>query len=167
MDIQTVKGVKNMFFGGEGIFNTVITGPGKVYIQFDGVNNRAKVLINGRLAGTHKGGYSAFRFEITDLLTSPKNFIEVEVDNSNHKEIYPDKADFTFYGGIYRDVKIIYGVPDVHFSLEDCATKGIYVTPKINGDVYVKALISDLSSSYSFTSLSLSLYSSCYSYLRR
>lgn len=116
--------------------------PGKVYIQFDGVNNRAKVLINGRLAGTHKGGYSAFRFEITDLLTSPKNFIEVEVDNSNHKEIYPDKADFTFYGGIYRDVKIIYGVPDVHFSLEDCATKGIYVTPKINGDVYVKALIS-------------------------
>ena len=33
MDIQVVPGVKNMFFGGEGIFNTVVTGPGKVYLQ--------------------------------------------------------------------------------------------------------------------------------------
>lgn len=116
--------------------------PGKVYIHFDGVNNRARVTINGREVGTHKGGYSAFRFEITDFLTSPKNFIEVTVDNSNHKEIYPEKADFTFYGGIYRGVKVIYDVPKLHFSLDDCATKGVYVTAKTNGDVYVKALIS-------------------------
>ncbi|MBQ8028912.1 MAG: hypothetical protein IJ262_05860 [Clostridia bacterium] len=115
--------------------------PGKVYIDFSGVNNRCSVLINGRKAGEHKGGYSAFRFEITDLLTSPKNFIEVTVDNSNHREIYPEKADFTFYGGIYRDVKIIYDVPDEHFSLDDCGSKGVYVTAKANGDVKVKALI--------------------------
>ena len=137
------QGGDTTYYMGECTYTKVIGQyPGKTYIQFDGVNNRAKVTINGREVGTHKGGYSAFRFEITDFLTSPKNFIEVTVDNSNHKEIYPEKADFTFYGGIYRGVKVIYDVPNLHFSLDDCATKGVYVTAKTNGDVYVKALIS-------------------------
>ncbi|MGN0467736.1 MAG: glycoside hydrolase family 2 protein [Acutalibacteraceae bacterium] len=116
--------------------------PGKVFIEFAGVNNRCTVMVNGRTVGSHKGGYSTFRFELTDFLTSPKNFIEVAVDNSNDKTVYPDNADFTFYGGIYRYAKIIYDVPEEHFSLTDAGSKGVYITPKINGDVYVKALIS-------------------------
>lgn len=117
--------------------------PGLVYIEFAGVNNRCTVWVNGRKVGSHKGGYSTFRFNITDFLTSPKNFLEVEVDNSNERTIYPEKADFTFYGGIYRGVKLIYDVPEEHFSLDDFGSKGVYVTPKMNGDVYVKALISN------------------------
>ena len=117
--------------------------PGKVYIEFNGVNSKCDVSINGHAVGTHMGGYSTFRFDITDFLSSPKNFIEVAVDNRSNKYIYPDSADFTFYGGIYRDVKIIYDVPDVHFCLDDCGSSGVYVTPKINGDVYVKSIISN------------------------
>ena len=115
---------------------------GRVFIEFKGANSACKVLVNGRKAGEHLGGYSTFRFEITDLLCSPKNFLEVTVDNSDSKKIYPGFADFTFYGGLYRDVNLIYDVPDVHFSLSDAGSKGVYVTPKTNGDVHVKALIS-------------------------
>ena len=44
MDIETVKGAKNIFFGGEGLFNTRITGPGRVYIQSMPVINTARAL---------------------------------------------------------------------------------------------------------------------------
>lgn len=115
---------------------------GKVFLEFKGANSFCSVLVNGRKAGEHMGGYSTFRFEITDLLTSPKNFLEVTVDNSDNKKIYPGFADFTFYGGLYRDVNLIYDVPTVHFSLTDAGSKGVYVTPKTNGDVHVKSLIS-------------------------
>ena len=116
---------------------------GKVFLEIKGANSFCSVLVNGKKAGEHLGGYSTFRFEITDLLTSPKNFLEITVDNTDNKKIYPGFADFTFYGGLYRDVNLIYDVPDVHFSLTDAGSKGVYVTPKTNGDVYVKALISN------------------------
>ncbi len=115
---------------------------GRVFLEFKGANSACSVLINGKKAGEHLGGYSTFRFEITNLLSSPKNFLEVTVDNTDSKKIYPGFADFTFYGGLYRDVNLIYDVPDVHFSLSDAGSKGVYITPKTNGDVHVKALIS-------------------------
>lgn len=116
---------------------------GKVYLEFKGANSVCSVLINGKEAGRHDGGYSTFRFDVTNLLTSPKNFLEVTVDNSEHKEVYPSFADFTFYGGLYRDVNLIYDVPDVHFSLDDCGSKGVYVTAEANGTVKVKSIISN------------------------
>ena len=114
---------------------------GKVYLEFLGANSLCTVKINGRVAGKHEGGYSTFRVDITKLLTSPKNFLEVTVDNSESKTAYPGFADFTFYGGLYRGVNLIYDVPETHFSLTDYGSKGIYVTPKMNGDVYVKAVV--------------------------
>ena len=114
---------------------------GKVYLEFLGANSLCTVKINGREAGKHEGGYSTFRVDITKLLTSPKNFLEVTVDNSESKTAYPGFADFTFYGGLYRGVNLIYDVPETHFSLTDYGSKGVYVTPKMNGDVYVKAVI--------------------------
>ena len=114
---------------------------GKVYLEFLGANSLCTVKINGRVAGTHEGGYSTFRVDITKLLTSPKNFLEVTVDNSESKTAYPGFADFTFYGGLYRGVNLIYDVPETHFSLTDFGSKGVYVTPKMNGDVYVKAVV--------------------------
>lgn len=115
---------------------------GKVYIEINGANSICTVKVNGKTAGVHKGGYSTFRFELTKLLTAPKNFLEITVDNGETNEVYPGFADFTFYGGLYRDVNLIYDVPETHFSLEDYGSKGVYVTPKINGDVYVKSIIS-------------------------
>ena len=114
---------------------------GKVYLEFLGANSLCTVKINGRVAGTHEGGYSTFRVDITKLLTSPKNFLEVTVDNSDSKTAYPGFADFTFYGGLYRGVNLIYDIPETHFSLTDYGSKGVYVTPKMNGDVYVKAVV--------------------------
>ncbi len=114
---------------------------GKVYLEFKGANSICTVKVNGRTAGVHKGGYSTFRFDVTDLLVSPKNFLEVTVDNENASDVYPGFADFTFYGGLYRDVNLIYDVPETHFSLDDFGSSGVYVTPKMNGDVHVKAVI--------------------------
>ncbi len=114
---------------------------GKVYLEFLGANSLCTVKVNGRVAGKHEGGYSTFRVDITKLLSSPKNFLEVTVDNSDSKTAYPGFADFTFYGGLYRGVNLIYDIPDTHFSLTDYGSKGVYITPKMNGDVYVKAVV--------------------------
>ena len=76
-----------------------------VYLQFDGVNASAKVTLNGTEVCTHQGGYSTFRADITKLLLAD-NTLRVEVDSSKNDRVYPQKADFTFYGGIYRDVKL-------------------------------------------------------------
>lgn len=102
--------------------------PGEqVYLEFAGVNAQSFVSVNGFAVGTHKGGYSAFRCNITHVLKE-KNLLEVVVDNSPSDEIYPQKADFTFYGGIYRDVKLVV-VPPVHFAMEDFGGPGVKVTP--------------------------------------
>ena len=61
------------------------------------------------------------------------NFIVFEVDNSVNDRIYPQYADFTFYGGLYRDVNLIC-VPNAHFDLEYHGAPGIKVTPVIDGD---------------------------------
>lgn len=97
------------------------------YLKFNAVNQEATVFINGKQATNHKGGYTAFNVEITSLLNfDAYNLIEVEVDNAHNDNIPPLDADFTFYGGIYRDVELI-KVPKQHFSLNDFASDGFYV----------------------------------------
>lgn len=116
---------------------------GKTYIELKGANSVCTVKVNGRVAGVHEGGYSTFRYEIGHLLTSPKNFLEIVVDNGENKKVYPSFADFTFYGGLYREVNLITDIPETHFSLDDFGSKGIYVTAKTDGTVKVKAVISN------------------------
>jgi beta-galactosidase len=97
------------------------------YLKFNAVNQEATVFINGKKAVNHKGGYTAFNANINSLLNfDAYNLIEVEVDNSHNVDIPPLDADFTFYGGIYRDVELI-KVPKQHFSLKDFASEGFYV----------------------------------------
>ena len=103
----------------------------RVYLQFDGVNASAKVTLNGVVVMTHDGGYSTFRRDITELL-KPENHRVVEADNSVNDRVYPQKADFTFYGGIYRDVKLV-TVNRHHFDLDYFGGPGIAVTPKVEG----------------------------------
>lgn len=102
-----------------------------VYIEFRGVNATADVTLNGKDIIHHDGGYSTFRKEITGLLTG-KNAMTVKVDNSKNDRVYPQKADFTFYGGIYRDVKLLV-VSKNHFDLDFFGAPGLMVAAKPDG----------------------------------
>lgn len=114
----------------------------QVYLEFRGVAMSADVYLNETLLFHHDGGYSTFRVNITEHLRE-FNTLAVAVDNSPSRKVYPQKADFTFYGGIYRDVYLI-TVPDSHFDLDYYGAPGIMVTPKINGkdaQVVVQAFV--------------------------
>ncbi|WP_083677232.1 glycoside hydrolase family 2 TIM barrel-domain containing protein [Winogradskyella sp. J14-2] len=115
------------------------------YLKFSAVNQEATVFVNGEKVVNHKGGYTAFNVEITSRLNfDAYNLIEVEVDNSHNVDIPPLDADFTFYGGIYRDVELI-KVPKQHFSLKDYASDGFYVNyddiSKEKASINIKVLI--------------------------
>lgn len=99
-----------------------------VYLQFEGVNSSAQVSLNGAPVCRHDGGYSTFRADITALLQA-KNELTVVVDNSKNDTVYPQKADFTFYGGIYRAVTLLV-VSKTHFELDYFGGTGLKVTPK-------------------------------------
>ncbi len=102
------------------------------YLEFRGANSSAKVYINGKQVAAHDGGYSTWRVNVTEELTD-ENLIVVEVDNSPNEIVYPQMADFTFYGGLYRDVNII-AVSESHFDLDYYGAPGIAVTPEIDGE---------------------------------
>ena len=103
----------------------------QVYLQFHGVNASARVVLNGKEVCTHDGGYSTFRKDVTELLEA-ENHLLVYVDNSVNTKVYPQKADFTFYGGIYRDVELL-TVSKNHFELDYYGGQGICVTPEVIG----------------------------------
>ncbi len=113
------------------------------YLQFEGVNSSAEIFFNGKSLIKHDGGYSTFRVKIEDI--KEENLLVVSADNSPNDYVYPQMADFTFYGGIYRDVSVI-GVAENHFDLDYYGAPGIMVTPKIEGkdaDVEIQAFIKD------------------------
>jgi len=104
----------------------------RYFLEINGANHTAAVYWNGKKVGFHQGGYSTWRIDVTDVMAST-NFIVFEVDNSIVDNVYPQHADFTFYGGLYRDVNLIC-VPEAHFELEYYGTPGIKVTPIVEGD---------------------------------
>ena len=111
----------------------------QVWLQFEGVNASAKVTLNGVEVTRHDGGYSTFRADVTALLADSNELI-VEVDNSKNDRVYPQKADFTFYGGIYRDVSLLV-VNRNHIALGYLGGPGVQITPTVNGanaDIEVK-----------------------------
>ncbi len=101
----------------------------KYYLELNGANSSATVYVNGKKLASHDGGYSTWRVNITDVLED-KNLFVVEVDNSQNDRVYPQNADFTFYGGLYRDVNIL-AVNNSHFDLEYYGGPGIKVTPEV------------------------------------
>ena len=102
-----------------------------VYLEFAGVNASARVTLNDRQVMTHDGGYSTFRADITGFLQE-ENTLVVEADNSVNDRVYPQKADFTFYGGIYRDVKLIV-LSKNHFDMDYFGGPGIAVSSEVYG----------------------------------
>ena len=104
-----------------------------VYIEFEGVHSICDVYLNGSFVAHHEGGFSTFRARIDHLLKD-KNELLVKVDNSSNDRVYPQMADFTFFGGIYRNVNLIV-TNHIHFDLDYYGGPGVTVTPVVEGDV--------------------------------
>ena len=104
----------------------------KYYLEIKGANSSADVYVNGKILAHHDGGYSTWRVDVTNTLKAD-NLIVIAVDNSANDKVYPQMADFTFYGGLYRDVNIIC-VSEAHFDLSYHGGPGLMITPEINGD---------------------------------
>ena len=104
----------------------------RYYLEVCGANSSAKVHWNGVCLAEHHGGYSTWRVDVTDAMQA-NNLVVIEVDNSKNDHVYPQNADFTFYGGLYRNVNLIC-VPNSHFDLEYYGAPGIKVTPIIDGE---------------------------------
>lgn len=101
----------------------------RYYLEIEGANSSADVYVNGQRLAHHDGGYSTWRVDMTEALQE-KNLIVIGVDNRENDHVYPQMADFTFYGGLYRDVNII-AVSASHFDLDHYGAPGIKVTPKV------------------------------------
>ena len=119
----------------------------RIVIYFEGANQVTDVYVNNKWVGQHKGGYTKFHFDITPfLIYGEKNILTVKVDNSYDKDIAPLTADFTFFGGIYRDVFLV-KLNAIHFSMDDFSTSGIYIsTPEVskeNASIEVNCLVSN------------------------
>ena len=125
----------NDYYRGDGHYTFSLPNPtsGKrQYIEFGAANHRATVWCNGVELGTHKGGFSTFRFDLTDHLKERDNTVKVTVNNSV-QSIYPQRADFTFFGGLYRNVAFI-ETQQAHFDLLKDGTQGVFVTPRAPGN---------------------------------
>ena len=125
----------NDYWRGIGTYEIDLPNPTKgkkQYIEIQGANHVATVYCNGRELGTHKGGFSTFRFDLTPAMLPEGNVLTVVVTNAI-SDIYPQTADFTFYGGLYRDVNFI-EVNEAHFDLLKDGTSAVFVTPHCSGN---------------------------------
>ena len=103
----------------------------RYYIEINGANSSADLYVGGEKLAHHDGGYSTWRVDITDKLKQ-KTLLALAVDNAPNDRVYPQVADFTFYGGLYRDINIVC-VPASHFDLDYYGGPGIMVTPVVDG----------------------------------
>ena len=104
----------------------------KYYLEINGANSSSIVYLNGKELAKHDGGYSTYRVDLTENLEL-ENLIVIAVDNAANDRVYPQVADFTFYGGLYRNVNLIC-VNESHFDLDYYGGPGIMVTPKVVGE---------------------------------
>ena len=114
------------------------------YLEINGANSSADVYLNGKRLAHHDGGYSTWRVNLTENLEEI-NLIVIVVDNSANETVYPQMADFTFYGGIYRDVNVVC-VNNSHFDLDYYGGPGIAVTPEIkdnDADVTIETFVTN------------------------
>ncbi|PZX12372.1 beta-galactosidase/beta-glucuronidase [Palleronia aestuarii] len=119
------------YYRGDGWYKTTFDvtenlGDRRVFVQVGAANEIAEVFVNGTRVGTHAGGYSAFRFDLTDELVEGSNDIAIKVNNAPHR-LPPIDADFTFFGGLYRSVALVEVAP-VHVDLTDFGGPGVYLT---------------------------------------
>lgn len=103
---------------------------GRVFVEVLAAGQQASVYVNGKKAIYHEGGYSIFRADVTEFcIPGGENLLAIQCSNEYKDSVYPQSADFTFYGGLYRGVNLI-SVPDVHFDLEYYGGPGLKITPR-------------------------------------
>lgn len=120
----------------------VVTADQALVLQFNAVNSVAEVYLNGTKLGQHAGGYSAFRFDVT-AWAGKTVLLSVCADNADSPDVYPRTADYTFYGGIYRDVTLSV-VPKVRFGNDQWATNGIYIDTEVKGNTATVSVRSEI-----------------------
>ena len=128
----------NDYWRGIGTYKIALPNPTKglkQYIEIRGANHVATVYCNGREMGTHRGGFSTFRYDLTPAMKAENNELVVTVTNAPC-DVYPQSADFTFYGGLYRDVSFI-EAEQAHFDLLKEGTDAVFVTPYCSGKTRV------------------------------
>jgi beta-galactosidase len=106
----------------------------RIYLRFEGSNQVTDLYVNGSFVGRHKGGYTAFNFDITNFIQpdSEEQLLAVQVNNATDEFIPPLSVGYALYGGIYRDVWLI-ATNNIHFDLSDHASNGVYITtPEVN-----------------------------------
>ncbi|MGI5990393.1 MAG: glycoside hydrolase family 2 protein [Lachnospiraceae bacterium] len=103
----------------------------RLFLEFPAVAMSAEVFWNGKKIASHDGGYSLFRADITDLVSGDDE-LTVQADNGRNDRVYPQYADFTFYGGLYRGVNLL-TVPENHFDVSYFGSEGLKITPEVQG----------------------------------
>jgi beta-galactosidase len=99
----------------------------QIFLKFDGANIVADVYVNGTFLGEHQGGFSAFVFDVTPYINvGTDNVIAVKMNNAFNADIPPLDADFTFFGGIYRDVHLLV-MDKLHVTPLDYGSPGVYL----------------------------------------
>ncbi len=139
----------NDYYRGEGYYAKTLNKMNlpeadRYYLEIKGANSSADVYMNGKHLAHHDGGYSTWRVDITEDL-GVNSLLVIKVDNSPNEVVYPQMADFTFYGGLYRDVNLIC-VSESHFDLDYYGGPGIKVTPLVDGsnaNVEVEVFVSN------------------------
>ena len=111
------------------------------YLEIQGANSSADVYVNGEHKAHHDGGYSTWRVNLTDSIGEECE-VAIVVDNAPNETVYPQMADFTFYGGLYRNVNLI-AVNSTHFDLDYYGGPGIKVTPSADGNVEIEVFVTD------------------------
>jgi beta-galactosidase len=96
------------------------------FVRFDGAATFTDVYVNGQHVGQHRGNWGAFCFDITKEIHKGDNILAVRVDNSHFEDIPPLSADFTVFGGLYRDVHLL-TLGDISISPTDDASPGVYL----------------------------------------
>lgn len=126
------------YYRGEGWYKKTMTIPQiyenqKIFLLFEGANQVTSLFVNGKAVGQdHIGGYTTFARDITAAIKEGENEITVKVDNSHNDEIVPQSADFSFYGGIYRDVHLIITKP-IHFEVANLGANAVFIsTPEVS-----------------------------------
>ena len=117
----------------------------RYYLEIQGANSSADLYVNGKHLAHHDGGYSTWRVDVTEHIDVKTLFV-FAVDNAANDRVYPQMADFTFYGGLYRDVNLI-AVSESHFDLDYYGAPGIKITPIMNGanaEVEVEVFVTNM-----------------------
>ena len=109
---------------------------GRVYVEIPAAGQQAEIYVNGRKAAEHEGGYAAFRADVTDFCGEGQNLLAIRVSNEFLTRVYPQHADFTFYGGLYRGVNLI-SAASAHFDLDYHGGPGISVQARPEGSFAV------------------------------